>query len=204
MVQIKRMCKNVLHGIQRVIYNRRNGTKILSSRADLRAEYAKGVRVAENTYVDKDVSIGKYSYINRNSSAENCQIGNYCSISSGVYINPHEHNLRFRSTHPFADKYTREKQAPVVIGHDVLISLNAILLSGVTIGNGAVIGAGAVVTKDVKPYEVVGGVPAKHIRWRFDEEERQRLEDSKWFLSELDVVEKNLEFFTMQTNTFRG
>jgi len=89
-----------------------------------------------------------------------------------------------------------------VIGHDVLISLNAIVLSGVTVGNGAVIGAGAVVTKDVKPYEIVGGVPAKHIGWRFEEMEREMLENSQWFLSDIDICRKNIHFFTKETNIF--
>ena len=202
MKQIKRICKNFLHWLHRGTYNRKNATDIRSNRADLAAHYEKGVSIGENTIVSRDVSIGKYSYINRDSSAENCTIGNYCSISSGVCINPYEHILEFRSTHPFASKYAGQKQEKVVIGHDVLISLNAIILSGVTIGNGAVIGAGAVVTKDVKPYEIVGGVPAKHIRWRFDEEEMKRLEESEWYLKDIDVLEKNILFFKKQTDVF--
>ncbi|MBQ6839391.1 MAG: nucleotidyltransferase family protein [Oscillospiraceae bacterium] len=204
MGKIKRFCKNTLRDIQWSIYNRKNGTKICSNCADLRARFEKGVSIGENTFVSSDVTIGKYSYINRNSSAENCRIGNYCSISSGVYINPHEHQLGYRSTHPFADKQAKGKQAPVVIGHDVLISLNVIILSGVTVGNGAVIGAGAVVTKDVQPYEIVGGVPARHIGWRFDESERQMLENSQWFLSDIDTCKKNIVFFTKETNEFEA
>ena len=89
------------------------------------------------------------------------------------------------------------KRAPVVIGHDVLISLNAVILKGVHIGNGAVIGAGAVVTKDIEPYEIVGGVPAKHIGWRFDPETRERIEQSKWWEkepAEIRAIQKG--FFT--------
>jgi len=71
MGKIKRLCKNILHGIRRSVYNRKNGTKICSSRADLAAHYEKGVDIGENTFVSRDVSIGKYSYINRDSSAEN-------------------------------------------------------------------------------------------------------------------------------------
>lgn len=204
MKQIKRICKNFLHWLRRGTYNRKNATDIRSNRADLAAHYEKGISIGENTVVSRDVSIGKYSYINRDSSAENCTIGNYCSISSGVFINPHEHNLRFRSTHPFADQCTKEPQAPVSIGHDVLISLNAVILRGVTVGNGAVIAAGAVVTKDVLPYEIVGGVPAKHIGWRFEKEEQNLLENSQWFLADMDVCKQNINFFTKQSDVFQA
>ena len=69
----------------------------------------------------------------------------------------------------------------VNIGNDVWIGEKAIILDGVTIGNGAVIAAGAVVTKDVQPYSIVGGVPAKHIKFRFDEETRCIIEQSCWW-----------------------
>ena len=64
---------------------------------------------------------------------------------------------------------------PIVIGNDVWIAREVIVLSGVTIGDGAVVGAGAVVTSDVAPYEIVGGIPARHLKWRFDEETRAGL-----------------------------
>ena len=137
-------------------FNKKNKTSIYSCLASPKAKYAHHVGIAANTIVTEDVEIGKYSYINTNSSAENCKIGNYCSISSGVYINPTEHDLSKRSTSPFI-YMPEKKQQRVTIGNDVLISLNAVILKGVSIGDGAVIGAGAIVTKDVKPYEIVGG-----------------------------------------------
>lgn len=70
---------------------------------------------------------------------------------------------------------------PVTIGHDVWIGEKAIILDGVTIGNGAVIAAGAVVTKDVAPYEIVGGVPARHMKFRFDEDTIRKIEQSQWW-----------------------
>lgn len=87
------------------------------------------------------------------------------------------------------------KRAPVTIGNDVLVSLNAVILSGVTVGDGAVIGAGAVVTRDVAPYEIVGGVPAKHIGWRFEETERQQIADTGWWNLDRDALENNLDYF---------
>jgi acetyltransferase-like isoleucine patch superfamily enzyme len=69
----------------------------------------------------------------------------------------------------------------VNIGHDVWIGHGVTILPGVTIGTGAVVGAGAVVSKDVEPYEIVGGVPARHIRWRFEKPEAEALQEIAWW-----------------------
>ena len=169
-------------------YNRIHQTNIRSNDASLKACYGNGVSIADTVIVSSDVSIGKYSYVNPHSTLENCTVGNYCSISAGVNICPGEHDLYAISTHPLFARDEIPKRAPVVIGHDVLISLNAVILKGVHIGNGAVIGAGAVVTKDVEPYEIVGGVPAKHIGWRFDPETRERIEQSRWWEKEPNEI----------------
>lgn len=169
-------------------YNRIHQTNIRSDDASLKACYGNGVSIADTVIVSSDVSIGKYSYVNPHSTLENCTVGNYCSISAGVNICPGEHDLYAISTHPLFARDEIPKRAPVVIGHDVLISLNAVILKGVRIGNGAVIGAGAVVTKDVEPYEIVGGVPAKHIGWRFDPETRERIEQSRWWEKEPNEI----------------
>ena len=83
----------------------------------------------------------------------------------------------------------------VIIGNDVWIGANVIILPGVNIGHGAVIAAGAVVTKDVEPYAIVGGVPAKLIKYRFNAEERQKLLSIAWWNWSLDKIEKNIELF---------
>lgn len=178
-------------------YNRIHQTNIRSDDASLKACYGNGVSIADTVIVSSDVSIGKYSYVNPHSTLENCTVGNYCSISAGVNICPGEHDLYAISTHPLFARDEMPKRAPVVIGHGVLISLNAVILKGVHIGNGAVIGAGAVVTKDIEPYEIVGGVPAKHIGWRFDPETRERIEQRKWWEkepAEIRAIQKG--FFT--------
>lgn len=100
--------------------------------------------------------------------APHVKIGNYTSLSSYVVVTGNDHRfdvagvpIRFSG-----------RPAPVVtnIGHDVLIGHGAIIMRGVTIGNGAIVGAGAVVTKDVPPYAIVAGIPAKVLRYRFDDE----------------------------------
>ena len=176
-------------------YNKQHLTKIYSVRASTKANYGIGVLISDMTTVTDDVTIGDYSYVNRGSYVENCIIGKFCSISAGVYICPFEHNYKMRTTHPVVRWGESVLPRPkVIIGNDVLISLNAIILEGVKIGDGAVIGAGAVVTKDVKPYEIVGGVPAKHIKYRFSDEEIKNLQELKWWDWDMQMINKNIDF----------
>jgi acetyltransferase-like isoleucine patch superfamily enzyme len=177
------------------IFNRKNDTKIESIFASTKAIYGSEVLISKDTYISDNVSIGDYSYVNTRSSLENCDVGKFCSISSGVYVCPFEHNISFRTTHPIIirnDAALPRKR--VTIGNDVLISLNVIILEGVTVGNGAVIGAGAVVTKDVKPYEVVGGIPAKHIKYRFNSDEIDLIENSRWWDWDKSKIIRNEKF----------
>lgn len=120
-------------------------------------------------------------------------IGAFTSIAEGVTISKGNHPLHTVSTHPFffqkrfglrADERpdVAKKNGPVVIGHDVWIGRDVTLLTGITIGHGAVIAAGAVVANDVPPYAIVGGVPAKLIRYRFDEARIAALLASQWWL----------------------
>lgn len=103
------------------------------------------------------------------------KIGNYCSIGPYVqFILSADHNTQHVSTYPFKVKYYGEKmegysKGDIEICDDVWIGANAIILSGVSIGQGAVIAAGAIVNKDVPPYSIVGGVPAKVIKYRFSD-----------------------------------
>ncbi len=126
------------------------------------------------------------------------------------------HPLNYISTSPvFYSKYRRwihqnrfdeRVLKRVIISDDVLISANAIILNGVKIGRGAVIGAGAVVNKDVEPYSIVAGVPAKLIRYRFNFEVIKELEDSKWWelgdkkLKSMIIYANNTELFINQLN----
>ncbi|MDB4866139.1 MAG: chloramphenicol acetyltransferase [Cohnella sp.] len=118
------------------------------------------------------------------------KIGKYCSIAAGVSIllggehrtdwpTTYPFNVLVKEAMPYHDRpYTK---GDVVIGHDVWIALNALIVSGVTIGNGAVVAAGSVVTKDVPPYAIVGGNPAKLIRYRFDQDTIDKLQKMAWW-----------------------
>lgn len=137
-------------------------------------------------FPEKCVEAGKESYgeLNVVSFGEEAKlkIGNYVSIAQNVFfILNAEHNLDTISTFPFKVKILKEckyealTHGDIVIEDDVWIGHGATIMSGVHIGQGAVIAAGAVVTKDVEPYAIVGGVPAKVIRYRFDEDIRAKL-----------------------------
>lgn len=108
-------------------------------------------------------------------------IGSYCSIAPGVqFLLGGEHQINSISTYPFKVKrFSDEREAgskgDIIVKDDVWIGTNAIICSGVTIGQGAIIAAGAVVTKDVEPYAIVGGNPAKLIRYRFSENLKTKL-----------------------------
>lgn len=149
--------------------------------------------------------IGSHSYIQKNSSVFNSTIGKFCSIASNVTIAPGFHSIFGVSTHPafylkntplsvtFADKDYYESKKNVIIGNDVWIGINAIILDGVSIGTGSIIAAGAVVVKDVAPYSIVGGVPAKHIKYRFDEEIIDIIQKSEWWNFSDEWFKQNAE-----------
>lgn len=135
----------------------------------------------DSTYVQ--VGNGTYGPLNVHISSDNSflKIGNYCSIAPNVeFLLSAEHPLNYISTFPYKVTFLHEKFEKmdcgnITIDDDVWIGYGATIMSGVHIGQGAVVAAGAVVTKDVPPYAIVGGVPAKLIRYRFSEEIIQEL-----------------------------
>lgn len=134
------------------------------------------------------------------------RIGKFCSIACGAkfLFNSANHTLRSLSTYPFPIFYEEwehgiwadkawDNKGDIVIGNDVWIGFEAVILAGVTIGDGAVVGARAVVTKDVPPYTIVGGVPARPIRKRFTEETIDVLSALKWWDLPADKIAERIK-----------
>ena len=139
-------------------------------------------------------------------------IGSFSSIAENVSIQEFNHNLGRPTTcavnHMIFKSQKRDfvSKGDIEIGEDVWIGSNAVVLSGVKIGRGAVIAAGGIVTKDVPKYAVVGGNPAKLIKMRFDEQQIQLLEESKWWTWKIERILKNKDFFESKVgviNEFR-
>ena len=142
-----------------------------------------------------EVTLGDYSYIVNDSDAAYTTVGKFCSIAAMTRINPGNHPMERASQSHFsyrasayfpgeADEpefFAWRRAHPVAIGHDVWIGHGAIVLPGRTIGTGAVIGAGAVVTRDVAPYAIVAGNPARAIRARFPDAIAERLARLAWW-----------------------
>ena len=142
-----------------------------------------------------EVSLGDYSYIVNDSDAAYTTIGKFCSIAAMTRINPGNHPMERASQSHFtyrasayfagladdAEIFAWRRAHAVTIGHDVWIGHGAIILAGRRIGTGAVIAAGAVVTKDVPPYAIVAGNPARFIRARFPDPIAARLQQLAWW-----------------------
>lgn len=156
-----------------------------------------------------ECEIGDYSYLVRQAEAWCVKIGKFVNIASHVRINATNHPMWRATQHHFtyragdyfdgaendAEFFQWRRDHQVIIGHDVWIGHGATIMPGVIIGNGAVIGAGAVVTKDVEPYSVVGGVPAKLIKMRFENEIGARMDHLAWWDWSHDKLHAALEDF---------
>lgn len=156
----------------------------------------------------RNSTLGDFSYVSKNSQVYNTKVGKFCSIAPNVQFGLGVHpSSEFVSTHPIFYSTLGQSQLTFLkenlfeefpyseVGNDVWIGANSIIKDGVKISDGAIVAAGAVVTKDVPPYAVVGGIPAKVIKYRFSEEEIKFLLEFKWWNRDIQWIENNKEFF---------
>lgn len=169
-------------------------------------------RIAPSSKVESGTSfidsvMDEYSFCGYDCEIIHTKIGKFTSIANNVKIGGGMHPIDWVSTSPVFyegrdsvtykfSKHSRTKIKTTLIGNDVWIGEGVIIKQGVKIGDGAVVGMGSVVTKDVLPYAIVGGVPAKLIKYRFDSKRIEQLRDSKWWDLDNDTLHKLSPFVT--------
>jgi phosphonate metabolism protein (transferase hexapeptide repeat family) len=154
----------------------------------------------------REVEVGDFSYFERHGEAIYTQVGKFCSIAANVRINALEHPMERLTTHKISyrpNEYVkyhsvdgafreRRREKRVVIGNDVWIGHGAVVMPGVTLGHGCIVGANAVVTRDVEPFQIVAGAPARVLRDRFLPAVKERIIKMKWWDWPLELIARML------------
>ena len=165
--------------------------------------------IASNSYL-QDVILGKFSYVSCESQINLVELGRFCSVGPYLLSGYGDHPTKFVSSHPsffstlnqcgttFSSQDYFEERKPIVIGNDVWIGARVFIKDGVRIGNGAIIAAGAVVVKDVPDYAIVGGIPAKLIRFRFSHEVIEQLIAIQWWNWSVERLRLAQPFFVKE------
>ncbi|MDK7539259.1 CatB-related O-acetyltransferase [Bacillus paranthracis] len=185
------MIKQIKVLMRFIFLNYKNRSAIIKSfQVDSKLKISKGARINKGVIIGENVSIDEYSYINDNSIVFNSNIGKFCSISYNCMIGLPNHPIRHISTSPFLysnnnvlniSRSFEELNKQTIIGNDVWVGAQATIMKGVSIGNGAIIGAGSVVTKDIPPYAIAVGNPAKVIKYRFNQKQIEFLEELRYW-----------------------
>lgn len=163
----------------------------------LRGPAIRGSQVGRGSKVEAgsaflNSTMGRYSFCGYDCEISSADIGDFCSIANYVAIGGGQHPIDWVGTSPAfyqgrdsvtkkLSNFPRPEPKRVIIGSDVWIGYRAVIMQGVSIGHGAVIGTGAIVTRDVEPYSIVVGMPARHLRYRFENELRAALLASRWW-----------------------
>lgn len=195
---------NALHRVLRKLS--RLFSSLISSRNRRLTKLAKqdihihsGSKLGNYTSIGKGTNINGPAFINSRKDAP-IEIGKYCAIAYNLRIRTRNHHTGYAN---LQDKFQRRHhfpnldvvKGPTIIGNNVWIADNVVILPGVNVGDGAVIGAGSVVTKSIPPYTIVAGNPARVIKQRFSDEVARQLLEIKWWDWSEDKIKRNRSFF---------
>jgi acetyltransferase-like isoleucine patch superfamily enzyme len=172
---------------------------------DSKSEFTKNTRLGPFVKL-LESKIDEYSRISKGCSLLFCSVGKFTSLADNVQVGAWRHPLQMASTsqlfynkNSLFNKWVKpidyEQKLPVTIGNDVWIGSKSLIMGGVHVGDGAVIASHSVVTKNVPPYAIVGGIPAKIIKYRFDDETIKRLLEIKWWDFTEEEIEEKIAFF---------
>lgn len=181
---------------------------ILNNGATLKESSISNYVSLHNNAIVSFCQIDSYTYIAKNSIIYNATIGKFCSVGPDVWIGLGKHPTNFLSTSPlfysnlnvqlgfsFTTIQMFDEFKNCIIGNDVWIGAKVMILDGVKIGDGAIVAANSVVTKDVEPYSIVGGNPAKHIKYRFSDEKIREIKALNWWNWTEEKIKKELSLF---------
>lgn len=194
------MIKKIIEVEMKKTKYKKLGTVLRTINISKNASIGHNCIVGKRVIIEDNVEVGNFTYFNSNkywiTIESNVKIGSFCSIAPGVHVGAGNHEYKYVTTHPILfDKYyekkinipknlrqvegLKDKEKETLIGNDVWIGLNSIIKRGIKIGNGAVIAAGSVVVKDVPEYAIVGGNPARIIKYRTSEENIEFLKENE-------------------------
>lgn len=192
-----------------LVKNIQNEIKLAQFKSKWRKNNEHNLTVPVNIFPMEKVKVGKYTYGNlncffygTNDNREFISIGNSCSLANGVkFLAGGEHKTNALSMFPYEQKYINKEilqsdtKGRINVEDEAWIGRDAIILSGVTIGKGSVVGAGSVVTKDIPPYCIAAGVPARVIKYRFDDKTRKALYNLNYSEFNLEYIAENIQLF---------
>lgn len=171
---------------------------------DDNSKISNNVHLLSNCLINNS-NMDSYTYVGKNTIIQNASIGKFCSIANDVCIGLGKHPIKNFSTATIFYKRKNtlkidlidenlkfEEYKNIIICNDVWIGSRAVILDGITIGNGAIVAANAVVTKDIPPYAIVAGVPAKILKYRFNDEKIKNLLKSNWWENSIENIKNNI------------
>lgn len=186
---MKNLLKNINKArikLARIIYFRKNS-----------------IHVAKGSFIASDVLIGRNTRINHPSHISSCKIGAFCAIAGRLVIRSSDHEIKYLNMQHYFQfhilnskiKVTGKSNGQVIIGHGVWIGDSVIVLKDVVIGNGAIIGAGSVVTKSIPAYSIAVGNPAKVIKYRFNKDVCEVIDNTRWWEWSIEKLKINKDLF---------